>query len=84
MNRIMNKIDITAVIWGRVILINFCNGPAPSTSAASYNSLGTAWRRAKINRKASGKYLHISKIITVVNANRNLRSKPKKLIVKYF
>ena len=67
-----------------MILVNFCKGPAPSTSAASYNSLGTACSRANINKKAKGKYLQISKIITVVNANRNLRSKPKKFIVKYF
>ena len=70
----MNKIDITAVICGNVILINFLTGPAPSTSAASYRSFGTACNRAKINKKANGKYLQISKIITVVRANLNFKS----------
>ena len=50
-----------AVICGRVMCINFLSGPAPSTSAASYKSLGTACSLARINRKASGKYRQISK-----------------------
>ena len=66
------------------MLINFWSGPAPSTSAASYNSFGTACSRASINKKANGKYRQISKIMTVVKASLSFKSKPKKLIVKYF
>ena len=80
----MNKIEITAVICGSVILKNFWKGLAPSTSAASYNSFGIAWSLARINKKAKGKYLQISNIITVVSANLNLKSKPKILISIYF
>ncbi len=39
---------------------------------------------ARINRKAKGKYLHISNIITVVRASLNFKSKPKILISIYF
>ena len=63
----MKSIEITAVIWGNVILKNFWNGLVPSTSAASYKSFGMAWRRARINKKAKGKYLQISNIIIVVS-----------------
>ena len=80
-NLIINKIDKIAVICGSVILINFLKGPAPSTSAASYKSCGTACNLAKMNKKARGKYLQISNIITVVKANLNLISKPKRLTI---
>lgn len=45
---------------------------------------GIACSLARINKKANGKYLHISKIITVVRASLNLKSNPKIFTAIYF
>ena len=54
--------------------MNCWNGDAPSILAASYTSSGNDCIRARINKKERGKYLQISKAITIDKAKGNLNT----------
>jgi hypothetical protein len=68
---------ITGPSCGSRMCRKVCVGAAPSTSAASSRSRGTAWSRASRKRKAKGKYRQASNAITVSSASGTSNCQPR-------